>query len=57
MTVAKEKEDRNDLGEAAEMGIHLPAPSPTMQNHHNHDHGLEVGDMLRVSFVALAAIP
>ena len=60
MTVANHKETRADLGEVAEAGNHLPEPTNALSNvtpeeDHEHEHGLELVEVLRVVFVALAA--
>ena len=61
MPIAKETRRPADLGEVAEAGIHLPEPSHLHeQNHgqdreHDHEHGGELADIIRVVFVALAA--
>jgi heavy metal translocating P-type ATPase len=64
MSFTKEAVPSADLGEVAETGIHLPAPTdPHDHDHHGHDHdddhdhehGFEILDVLRVLFVALAA--
>jgi Cu+-exporting ATPase len=62
MAITREKEERTDLGQVAESGIHLLAPSssPPSNSHerheeHDHEHGFEVVEVLRVLFVALAA--
>ena len=61
MAVTNERESHADLGEVAEAGIHLPQPTQTHKGHdehedHDHQHGFEVADILRVIFVALAAV-
>jgi heavy metal translocating P-type ATPase len=65
MAVVKQNEAHADLLEVAEAGIHLPQPTNTSigASHEDHDdeqndreHGLELVEVLRVVFVALAAI-
>src|ERR1700733_10477530 len=65
MAVVKQNEARADLLEVAEAGIHLPQPTNTSlgashedrdDEHHDHEHGFELVEVLRVVFVALAAI-
>jgi len=59
-----QNETRADLGEVAESGIHLPEPTTahSVKHHeghdhdHDHEHGFELVEVLRVAFVALAAI-
>ncbi len=60
MTVVNQKETRADLGEVAEAGIHLPEPTDALSHRspeedHEHEHGLELVEVLRVVFVSLAA--
>jgi heavy metal translocating P-type ATPase len=60
MTVVNQKETRADLGEVAEAGIHLPEPTDapshvSPEEDHEHEHGSELIEVLRVVFVALAA--
>src|ERR1700733_14559864 len=60
MTVVNQKETRADLGEVAEAGIHLPEPTHARshispEEEHDHEHGFELVEVLRVIFVALAA--
>jgi heavy metal translocating P-type ATPase len=67
MAVVNQNEARADLLEVAEAGIHLPQPTDTSlgtphedhdhdDEHHDHEHGFELVEVLRVVFVALAAI-
>jgi heavy metal translocating P-type ATPase len=65
MPVVKQNEARADLLEVAEAVIHLPQPTNTSQGashedhddeHRDHEHGFELVEVLRVVFVALAAI-
>jgi cation transport ATPase len=66
MAVVNRNETHTDLGEGAEAGIHLPEPTadhsenhPDGQDHDHHDdheHGFELVEVLRVVFVALAAV-
>jgi heavy metal translocating P-type ATPase len=65
MAVVKQNEERADLLEVAEAGIHLPQPTNTSlgashedhdDEHQDHEHGFELVEVLRVVFVALAAI-
>jgi cation transport ATPase len=67
MGVVNQKETRADLGAVAEAGIHLPEPTAHSVEHHegrdhdhdhhdDHEHGFEIVEVLRVAFVALAAI-
>jgi heavy metal translocating P-type ATPase len=62
MSFTKEAVPSADLGEVAETGIHLPAPTDSHDHDHDghdhdhdHEHGFEIVDVLRVLFVALAA--
>lgn len=60
MTVVNQKETRADLGEVAEAGIHLPELTDSVshvspEQDHEHEHGFELVEALRVVFVALAA--
>ena len=67
MAVADRNETRANLGEVAEAGLHLPDPTTALSaghhaerdlrhdDHHDHEHGLEIVEVLRVVFVALAA--
>jgi heavy metal translocating P-type ATPase len=54
MAVVHEKDAPDDLGQMAEAGIHLPEPADAHEEH-DHEHGLEIADVLRVAFVAIAA--
>jgi hypothetical protein len=54
MAVVHEKNAPADLGQMAETGIHSPEPTDTHEEH-DHQHGLEITDVLRVVFVAIAA--
>jgi heavy metal translocating P-type ATPase len=67
MAIVNQNETRADLGEVAEPGIHLPEPTTAHSVEHHegrdhghyhddHEHGFEVVGVLRVAFVALAAI-
>jgi heavy metal translocating P-type ATPase len=68
MTVVNQNETRTDLSEVAEARIHLPEPADALSkashaghehdddDHHDHEHGFELVEVLRVVFVALAAI-
>jgi heavy metal translocating P-type ATPase len=67
MAVVNQNEVRADLLEVAEAGIHLPQPTDTSlgaphedhdhdDEHHDHEHGFELVEVLRVVFVALAAV-
>ncbi|MGA2252349.1 hypothetical protein [Terracidiphilus sp.] len=67
MAMVNQNETRDDLLEVAEAGIHLPQPTDTSlgashedhdhdDEHHDHEHGFELVEVLRVVFVALAAI-
>jgi cation transport ATPase len=68
MAIVNQNETRADLGEVAEAGIHRPEPTTAHLvehhegRHHDHDyhdeheHGFELVEVLRVAFVALAAI-
>ncbi|MGH9585437.1 MAG: heavy metal translocating P-type ATPase [Acidobacteriaceae bacterium] len=61
MIVSQKTEERSNLG--AETGIHLPNPDSAHDSDqhegrghdHEHGHGFELVDVLRVTFVALAA--
>jgi Cu+-exporting ATPase len=57
MTVVNQKETRANVGEAAEAGIHLPEPTDAVsrEDDHEHEHALELVEVLRVVFVAVAA--
>ena len=55
MTVAHEKNVPADLSQIAEAGIHMPEPADAHDEHHDHEHGFEIAEVLRVVFVALAA--
>jgi hypothetical protein len=56
MTVVQGNEERADLGEVVEAGIHLAEPTDIPHyNDGNHEHGFELGEVLRVVSVALAA--
>jgi heavy metal translocating P-type ATPase len=59
MPVIPKTEERCDVGEVAEAGIHLPrpvaAPSNGADEDHDHEHVFEPVEVLRVVFVALAA--
>jgi len=54
MAVVHERNAQADLSQIAEAGIHLPEPTDTHEEH-DHEHGFEIADVLRVVFVALAA--
>jgi cation transport ATPase len=66
MTVVNQNEIRADLSEVAQAGIHLPEPADALSKsshaEHDHDdddhheHGFELVEVLRVVFVAVAAI-
>ncbi|MCU1251021.1 MAG: copper/silver-translocating P-type ATPase,heavy metal-translocating P-type ATPase [Edaphobacter sp.] len=64
MAIVNQNETRADLGEVAESGIHLPEPTMahSVKHHeghdhdHDHEHGFKLVEVLRVAFVALAAI-
>ena len=67
MAVVNQNETRADLGEVAEAGIHLPEPAKAASksqhdghdydhDDHEHEHGFETIEVLRVTFVALAAV-
>ncbi|HMF64029.1 MAG TPA: hypothetical protein VK608_08085 [Edaphobacter sp.] len=66
MAVVNRNETRAGLGEVAEAGIHLPEPTTAhSESHHEaqdhdhhdeHEHGFELVEVLRVVFVALAAV-
>lgn len=67
MTVVNQNETRADLIEVAEAGIHFPEHADALSqsshaghddddDHHDHEHGFELVEVLRVVFVALAAI-
>jgi hypothetical protein len=62
MAVLNQNETRADLLEVAEAGIHLPQSTDTSLgashggDDHDHEHGFELVEVLRVVFVALAAI-
>jgi cation transport ATPase len=68
MAIVNQNETRADLGEVAEAGIHLPEPTTghsvehhegrdhDHDHHDDHEHGFEIVEVLRVAFVALAAI-
>jgi Cu+-exporting ATPase len=60
MAVVNQKHLGADLGEVAEAGIHLPEPTHALshvspEEDHEHEHGFERVEVLRVVFVALAA--
>jgi heavy metal translocating P-type ATPase len=59
MTVTHRAEEQADLGQIAEAGIPLTqaraADLPGSDEEHEHEHGFEMVDVLRVIFVALAA--
>ena len=59
MTVSPKTEEHADLGHVAAAGIHLPRPkdelSSDVHEDHDHEHGFELVEVLRVLFVALAA--
>jgi len=54
MAVVHEKDEPADLGQMAEAGIHLPEPAGAHEEH-DHEHGFEIKDAIRVVFVAIAA--
>jgi len=54
MAVVHEKNAPADLSQVAEAGIHLPEPTDTHEEH-DHEHGFEIADILRVVFVTVAA--
>jgi len=60
MAVATRRETRPDLAQATETGIHVTPSSSEPGTHdeheHDHQHGFELLDLLRVAFVALAAV-
>ena len=68
MAIVNQNETRADLGELAEPGIHLPEPTTAHSvehhegrdhdhdHHDDHQHGFKIVEVLRVAFVALAAI-
>src|SRR5579872_6525582 len=60
MAVAAQKETRPDLAQAAGTAIHLTPSSSepgTHEDHeHDHQHGFELLELLRIAFVALAAV-
>jgi cation transport ATPase len=68
MAIVNQNETRSDLGEVAEAGIHLLEPTTAHSvepyegrdhdhdHHDDHEHGFEIVEVLRVAFVALAAI-
>ena len=57
MAVVHEKNLQPDLSQVAEADIHLPDPTHVDEehDHHDHEHGFEIVDTLRVVFVAVAA--
>jgi heavy metal translocating P-type ATPase len=54
MAVVHGKNAPADLVQMPEAGSHLPEPTDTHEEH-DHQHGLEIADFLRVVFVAIAA--
>jgi cation transport ATPase len=66
MAVVNQNEARPDLGDVAQAGLHLPVATDALSkashegNEHygdeHHEHGFELVEVLRVVFVALAAI-
>jgi heavy metal translocating P-type ATPase len=54
MAVVHGKNAPADLVQMPEAGSHLPEPTDTHEEH-DHKHGLEIADFLRVVFVAIAA--
>jgi len=64
MAVVNQNETRAALGEVAKTGIHLPEPTTAhSEDHHeghkhddDHEHNFELVEVLRVVFVALAAV-
>src|ERR1700722_6794943 len=59
MAVSLKTEEHADLGHVAAAGTHLPRPkdepSSDVHEDHDHEHGSELVEELRVLFVALAA--
>src|ERR1700732_1707844 len=66
MPVVNQNETRANLGEEAEAGLRLPERAEALSidsceghghddEHHDHEHGFELVEVLRVVFVALAA--
>jgi heavy metal translocating P-type ATPase len=67
MAVVNQKETQASLSDAAEAGIHFPDPADALSkgshegpqhnndDHQDHGHGIELAEVLRVVFVALAA--
>ena len=58
MTLTGQHEAHSGHDEASEIGIHtasIAEPGSEESEEHGHEHGLEVADVLRVVFVALAA--
>src|ERR1700676_4437737 len=59
MAVSPKTEEHADLGHVAAAGIHLARtkdePSGDVHEDHDHEHGFELIEVLRVVFVALAA--
>jgi heavy metal translocating P-type ATPase len=59
MTITDKTGERPSLGEIADAGIRLPQPqiveSSDAHEEHDHQHGFDLVDVLRVLFVALAA--
>ncbi len=59
MTTVPKTEERADLAQVADAGIHVPRPEETSavdaHGDHDHEHGFDFPEGLRVVFVALAA--
>lgn len=67
MDVVNQKETQASLGDVAEAGIHFPDPPDALSkdshegpqhnndDHQDYGHGIELAEVLRVVFVALAA--